>query len=402
MAGGETGGGAGGSTLTGGGWVRRVRRSPSRRPGLASASGSRGPGLDDESTSATELAGGPALEGTDTGRLARHPHSQRASQNNNLPMFESFEVGPAGPGPGAGKPGRVHFPEAALTPTQQVDLLQSQGLQIEDRAEAEFHLRHINYHRLRPYWISLERPGGQPRFVEGARFSTVLGRYRLDRRLRMLLLDAIERIEVSVRSRWSNLMSLRHGPLCLGRRELFTRGEVYRRNLDSVMHFYRNSDDEYAQHFRRKYPQLELPPVWICSEMMSLGQLVKWIGSLKQVRDRQGVADAYQLEEGVLVQFLLHLTEVRNLAAHHSRCWDRCFEPGVPLPRKKKGALKALYPQQPTRIYNTLVFLDYWMDLICPGNSWAHRLLEALRQFEEPLDPMGFPPDWQQRVDWFQ
>ncbi len=295
----------------------------------------------------------------------------------------------------------LDFREEPLTPKRQLEWLARKGMAFANRAEAEFHLQHINYHRLRPYWEPWEiADGGDSyHFRHDLDFEEVLGLYRFDRKLRLLLLDAMERLEVSLRSRWSNEMSLRHGPMCLGKSSLFQDADLYRRSLSSLQHFFENSDDEYTQRFKAKYPHVRQPPIWICSEMLSLGQLARWIGNARQAEDREAVARAYGLNEDVLLPFLLHLTEVRNLCAHHARLWNRRW-PTFPWPRPLRGALTALCPGE--GLYNTLVFVDFLMDVISPGNSWAHRLIELLEERPQVLPDMDFPPDWSERVDWRQ
>lgn len=295
---------------------------------------------------------------------------------------------------------RVDFREEPLTPARQVEWLARKGMSFANRAEAEFHLQHINYHRLRPYWEPFEVPDGGEHyhFLPDLDFERVLELYRFDRKLRLLLLDAIERLEVSLRSRWSNVMSLRHGPLCLGEAGLFQEGDLYRRSLDSLLHFYETSQDEYTLRFKAKYPRVSLPPIWICSEMLSLGQLARWIGNARLREDREDVTRAYGLSDAVLLPFLQHLTGVRNLCAHHARLWNRRW-PAFPWPRPPRDALTALRPGE--GLYNTLVFVDYLMDVISPGNSWAQRLVALLEERPETVSEMDFPPDWSEIVDWF-
>ena len=300
----------------------------------------------------------------------------------------------------------MDFREEPLTPARQLQWLERKGMGFSNRAQAEFHLQHINDHRLRPYWQSFERGHGENyHFVEGLDFEQVMDLYRFDRKLRLLFLDALERLEVSLRSRWSNEMSLRHGPLCLGQATLFHDHDLYRRSLDSLLHFYENSDDEYTLRFKSKYPRVRLPPIWICSEMLSLGQLAKWIGNARQRKDRDAVALAYGLSESVLLPFLLHLTSVRNLCAHHARLWNRSWDP-FPWPSRRTGSLRAMRSDgrngdNREGLYNTLVFVDFLLDVISPGNSWVHRLLKLIEQWPGAVDDMGFPDDWKERVDWF-
>ena len=299
----------------------------------------------------------------------------------------------------------MDFREEPLTPARQVQWLARKGMAFANPREAEFHLQHINYHRLRPYWQPFERgKGDNYHFVDGLDFEEVMGLYRFDRKLRLLLLDAMERLEVSLRSRWSNEMSLRHGPLCLGQESLFSDRDLYRRSLDTLLHFYEHSDDEFTVRFKDKYPRVPLPPIWICSEMLSLGQLAKWIGNARHAKDREAVALAYGQLETVLLPFLNHLTGIRNLCAHHARLWNRTWAP-FPWPRVRNKSLQALdagsQGEGREGLYNTLVFLDVLLDVISPGNSWVHRLLPLLEETPGVAGDMGFPPNWRERVDWF-
>jgi len=286
----------------------------------------------------------------------------------------------------------MRFSEDPLTPSQQIDYLAARGMVFENPKQAEAHLQHINFHRLRPYWQPFETPkrqGGYT-FDPPIPFERVMRLYRFDRKLRLLMLDAVERIEVSLRSRWANQMALRHGAMCLQRANLFRDADLHRRSLESLEHFYGNSTDEFTLNFRAKYPRQDLPPIWICSEMLSLGQLGKWIGNFRERRDRQDVAIAYGLDEECLLSFVSHLTEVRNLSAHHSRLWNRTFEPFL-LPAHPPGAMLPLNRKRPERLYNTLVMVEYLLDIASTGHSWARRLQHSLQRHPEVRDDLGFP-----------
>lgn len=96
-----------------------------------------------------------------------------------------------------------------------VDLLISRGMQVDDPERAQRKLAQVGYYRLSGFWYvcrSLSRNGqgqvspvnGQPvraeQFLPGTTFEAVLDLYLFDKRLRQLMLDALERIEVHVRS----------------------------------------------------------------------------------------------------------------------------------------------------------------------------------------------------------
>lgn len=102
------------------------------------------------------------------------------------------------------------FAKSAITYAQQVALLQQRGMVIDDPAEAEFYLQHLNYYRLAAYWLPFEGDHASHAFRAGTRFAEVLNLYIFDRELRLLLLDAIECVEVSVRSQWAYQLARRH------------------------------------------------------------------------------------------------------------------------------------------------------------------------------------------------
>lgn len=289
---------------------------------------------------------------------------------------------------------RDSFREKGLTPHQQVEFLSSRGLLMGDAHKAKRHLEHINYHRLLPYWeVLLDETG---RFRKGASFESVLRRYTFDRKLRLLMLDAIERLEVSIRSRWSNHMAVRHGPLCLAEGEHFQDRRVHQRSYESVLHFYMGSEDEYVRRFRERYARGQAPPVWICSEMLSLGQLAHWLANLRDPRDLHAVCYSYQLHSECFLSFLNHLTEVRNLAAHHSRLFDRMLTSFL-FPEDPPDGLVSLENASQGRIYNTVVMLDYLLGVISPGHSWTRRLVHSLSRHSDLPDEMGFPLGWKAR-----
>ena len=90
----------------------------------------------------------------------------------------------------------MDFTKPARTWDEQIDLLRSRGLHIPDREQARHYLSHINYYRLTGYRLPFEADGSTRRVKAQTSFDDVLNLYIFDREFRLLLLDAIERIEV--------------------------------------------------------------------------------------------------------------------------------------------------------------------------------------------------------------
>lgn len=87
------------------------------------------------------------------------------------------------------------------------DHLTNRGLEIPDLNRVQRYLRHIGNYRLSPYTIPFQR--GQPDHVfrEDTEFDNILDLYVFDRALRLLVMDALERIEVAIRAALTDHMS---------------------------------------------------------------------------------------------------------------------------------------------------------------------------------------------------
>lgn len=322
--------------------------------------------------------------------LDNTPH---ASRKNGAPWGVTFFWGL-----------RMRFAKPPETIEQQIDRLLRRGMEVPDRIAAAHFLYHLNYYRLRGYWIPFEAAGegdGEHRFRSGTAFDQVLGLYIFDREFRLLIMDAVERIEVSVRTQWAYHLSHVQGPHAHLDRSLFSHQDKYSGDLAGLANEVDRSREDFIRHLTTTYSE-PLPPIWAAVEVMSLGQLSRWYANLQTRSLRQQIADTYRMDEQVLVSLLRHLTLIRNICAHHSRLWNRRFTITPSLPRKKPAGLTRCFNSgAPRQIYNTLVILAYLMNITCPGHHWRLKLRGLLdRHPDVPPAAMGFPADWQHLECW--
>ena len=210
-----------------------------------------------------------------------------------------------------------NFNKPAKTFQEQVQLLQSRGMLIDNEQDAIFYLQHLNYYRLTAYWLPFELDHATHRFKPNTKFSDVLKAYVFDRELRLLLLDGIERIEVSVRSQWAYYLATLHSPHAHLDSTLFNH-RYWQRDLDALTTEVNRSQETFIQHLRTNYSEI-LTPVWAVCEVMSIGLLSRWYGNLEPYQTRSAIARVYQLDHTVLGSWIHHLAIVRNFCAHHSR-----------------------------------------------------------------------------------
>lgn len=261
-------------------------------------------------------------------------------------------------------------------------------------------LKHCNYYRLSGYWKPFEVQNSVPsNFEPCTKFDQVLELYYFDKRLRLLVLDAIECIEISVRSSWAYYMAEAYGShahldIILAKNQSYYSDN--KKILDTQLK--QAKDEPVIKHFNNNYLQ-STPPIWAICEVMSFGLLSKYYDNLKPKKTRRKIANVYGLDDGCFASWLQNLNEVRNVCAHHSRLWNRKF---VKTPQNITGKPSVLAGQfTSTRtIYNTLMILLYLIDRIDPKNNWRTQLLNLLNQHPALLPKMGFPPSWATQTIW--
>ena len=275
---------------------------------------------------------------------------------------------------------------------------------IPDAAKAAHYLRHISYYRLRAYWLPFEQPAaitGDHSFVPGTSLDEVLALYVFDRRLRLLVMDALERVEVSLRGSWAHHLAMKYGPHGYLDPAIYYRPDHYATAFASLIEEISRSKDTFMVHYANKYSDPHRPPVWMTAEVISLGQLSKWMGNLKLRADRNAISHQFGLDEKVLVSIAHHLTYVRNICAHHGRLWNKQFTVTMLVPNSPSSLKLAMNPAATRKLYNTLAALGYLLGLVAPGSEWRREVGNLLQSCPSAHPAtMGFPADWKSRPSW--
>ena len=110
----------------------------------------------------------------------------------------------------------MQYTKPALSFDQQADVLIQRGLIVSKKEELVEFLSRVNYYRLSGYSYTfkvIDPQDGKEVFLKGTTFEVIKNRYEFDRRLRILLMTAIERIEVAIlRTRFVECHALKYGP----------------------------------------------------------------------------------------------------------------------------------------------------------------------------------------------
>lgn len=300
----------------------------------------------------------------------------------------------------------LKFSKKSLTYAEQIKHLRAHGMVIRDNAFAEYWLRHVSYYRLSAYWLYFERPKGDAgnRFPRNTCFEEVTALYDFDRNLRRMVMRGTEHLEVALRGSWAYRLAHSGGPHAYLRPDLYRDRREFRSSRAKLQQAVARSSETYIDHYRRKYGNPKLPPVWMVAEMMSFGQLSRWYTNLRERGLRNDIAAPLGLPETVLVPLVRHITDMRNICAHHGRLWNRGFLHPPKLAQKPSdlnASLDLMANQAPAKLYNGLTTLAHVVATVAPDSSWAADLASLIATNPtHDLGAMGFPADWQSRPIW--
>lgn len=299
---------------------------------------------------------------------------------------------------------RIPFNKPPLSLSDQLRLLISRGLTVPDAAAATHYLTHIGYYRLSGYALPFQIGGAGPgrhNFRPGTSFDDILDRYVFDRKLRLLVMDAIERIEISVRAALSNEIANRHGAHWYQNARLFDPAFNHARFIADVQeqigHAPSNTRrrDIYIEHYYQTYSAPDMPPCWMVFESVSFGTISIFYKNLAHP-EFLAVCKSFGLPHPVLTSWLHSLNYIRNICAHHARLWNRECRIKPIIARAFAGDLT---PNG--RLYAQLVVMQILLARIAPGNHWALKLLGLLAEHPAiPTISIGFPANWQTRKVW--
>jgi abortive infection bacteriophage resistance protein len=298
------------------------------------------------------------------------------------------------------------FSKPALTCAEQIEHLRANGMQVDDEPKATYWLRHVSYYRLSAYWLYFEHPKEQPgpRFRPGTTFERVTALYDFDRALRRLIMRGTEHVEVALRGSWAyelGQLGDGHSYLDAG---LYADRREFHGNLSKLAGEVGWSRETYIKHYRETYDVPAMPPVWMVAEMMSFGQLSRWYSNLGDRALRNRIARMLGLPEKVLVPLVRHVTDIRNICAHHGRLWNRRFLIPPRLaqkPGRLKDTLDQAATQAPAKLYNGVCLIAHVVGTVAPNSTWPIDFAAHIDSHPEgDLAAMGFPDNWRARPMW--
>lgn len=296
----------------------------------------------------------------------------------------------------------MEYTKPFLTFDQQADLLMDERGMVADRDDLIRHLQDVGYYRLSGYWHIYKKRGTDV-FWEGTTFQRVWDMYVFDRQFRLVVLDAVERVEIYMRTQLAYLLAEQTGPFGFLDASNLPRLSVERYNhfIDKCHEVYgrARAGEPFAKHFHDKYgDKHDLPPYWVLVNVMDFGMVVTLFKGAP-VSIRHQIANNLGVSAKVLDSWLVTINTIRNICAHHGRLWNRVIGNPPLIPRAEEW--HSPYEVKNDKIFGSLTVLSYLLERVAPATNWRVRLLDLVGGLSARNQArMGFTEGWRSCPIW--
>lgn len=300
----------------------------------------------------------------------------------------------------------MQYSKLPYTFEEQADKLIEKGLQA-DRYELISRLQRVSYYRLNAYFYPFKDKNTR-KFKYPITLDKVWMHYTFDRQLRLLVFDAIERVEIAVRTNLLHLFAHKYGTFgYLDKNNLpfintKQQPDGFDRWIDSLKVETSRSKEDFIEHFKQKYGDCnDLPPVWALAEIMSFGDMLRFLNAVDS-QIRTDIAVSFNIDERLLKSWMKALGAVRNICAHHGRLFNRRLGLQPSLPYKNTHPdWHSPFSINKDKIVSVITLLKYMLHYAAPTSSWSKRFIKLMDDYPEiPHWWMGFPDNWREHELW--
>ncbi len=294
------------------------------------------------------------------------------------------------------------YPKKILALDKQIAQLKDRGLIIDDDKIAKNYLKNISYFRLQGYWWEFQVNKENHKFLESTNFNDVINLYTFDRKLRLLLFDVLERIEIALRSKLVYYPSIELGQWWFEDKDNFFNEYFFVESINEIEKELERTKEIFIEKHYEKYGAEHKPPAYKTLEIVSFGCLSKLYSNLKNdLSSKDRIAVEFDLpNSNFLKSWLMSFNTIRNIIAHHSRLWNRKLH----FPPKVLGKPNSAFinsPEDERSMYYLISCLLYVLNKVSPGHSLKQKIVTLLKENEfVDMEEMGFPKDWKEQPLW--
>lgn len=298
------------------------------------------------------------------------------------------------------------YPKQILTVDELLKTYADAGMEISDCTVARDILLEIGYYRLRGYSFHLYNHDTK-QYKPGTSLEYILSLYRFDSELRNLIFSMTGEIEVTLRTRFCEVLLQSGDPLIYLDAAAFQDKELFWKNNSTLSSEIARSRDPFIEHnYKNHAGQI---PLWAAVEVMSFGSLSKFIKTLPcgSGSTMQQLASYYTyttqkgkraIPKSDMLTSWIHTTVLlRNMCVHNSRIYNRSLS--------LKPVL--LHADQQTPIpkycglYHFMMAMKYLRQSDASWIVFMEKFQSLLVKYEKDIDlsRLHFPNDWEEHMN---
>ena len=324
---------------------------------------------------------------------------------------------------------KLSYEKKWLSYEEQYELLKSRGMSFENypKEKALNKLEFIGYYRLSGYSYAFRKSPYNDNFVAGTEFKNIIELYKFDRKLKLILLDAIERIEIALRVALTYCLAEKSVSY-IDDDSLFDLDKSIQYNSNKnkkrtctktvrdVLEKLRKSVDNKINRESQSSPSIEHMvskykkpyPLWILIQIFDFSDLC----NLYQVADPAS-AKCISLKFGVdnpriFTSWIQSIRRVRNICAHHARLVNRNLTKFPSIPRANDvfpwASLWGKEQIDVTKIFPLICVLHHMLKAIKASKSWDKRVSNLIKEFpyigtkeiNSAKKILGYPDRWEE------
>ena len=293
----------------------------------------------------------------------------------------------------------MKFTKPVLDYEKQLERLKYRWLIIEDDKKVIKYLNHIWYFRLTWYFKRYQKADNN--FYEWITFAKILDTYSFDRKLRLLTLDAIEKIEVSLKSQINNHMTIKYWVFWYNKKWLFNlptlkKCKLYDKLLKDINLLKYRKTSLFIKSFFHKYDEEENIPSRMVFEESSMW-LIWNVYNILNLDDKRFIASMYNTSVKDLQTWIYLINTLRNISAHHWRLWNKKYTSNLRVSdvvfkdqfkTSEKNELREVIPNY----FNASLVINYLLDIVHPNFNWIENLSKLFNDTGNKfIENMWFP-----------
>jgi abortive infection bacteriophage resistance protein len=211
---------------------------------------------------------------------------------------------------------------------EQLDLFITRGMVVQKRDEAIEKLKNINYYKIKEF----ASPYYKNRY-ENITFEQVIMRFYQDKNLRIYLLHAIEKVELSFKTKFAYVLGKKYDAFgYLDFKNWCNKKEYCKHYLNEkqeqtkmyIKKIIKRKNNFITNEYFKTNPKEEFPPIWMLVEILTFGDILNLYELMSDI-NRKEIARFYDCTNDELSSWLKNLKLIRNLAAHNSCILDTKF-----------------------------------------------------------------------------